>query len=129
MNDTDGSDYGLVPSRRVTRRARRRPPLAVDTEPLDSQESVLKSLSASAAALAAEVRELRALVATLTDKVERLDQRIASGPATEKLRPPARRTKTTVPTKTTEPAKTTVPAKTAKTARPRARAKESPEAQ
>lgn len=123
MNDTDGSDYGLVPSRRVTRRARRRPPLAVDTEPLDSQESVLKSLSASAAALAAEVRELRALVATLTDKVERLDQRIASGPATEKLRPPARRTKTT------EPAKTTVPAKTAKTARPRARAKESPEAQ
>jgi len=74
----------------------------------------LKSLSASATALAAEVRELRALVATLTDKVERLDQRIASGPATEKLRPPARRTKTTEPAKTTKPA------------RPRTRAKESP---
>jgi len=118
VDDTGGSDYGLVPSRRVTRRARRRPPLALDTEPQDSQESVLKSLSASAAALAAEVRELRALVTTLTDKVERLDQRIASGPATDKLRPQARR-----PAKTAQSAQ---PAKTAKPARARARAKESP---
>ena len=119
MDDTGGSDYGLVPSRRVTRRARRRP-LALDTEPPDSQESVLKSLSASAGALAAEVRELRALVTTLTDKVERLDQRIASGPATEKLRPPVRRAKTVEPAKQAKPAKSV---------RPRAKAKESPEAQ
>ena len=96
MAEVDDAD-GLVPSRRVSRRARRRTTAvsAADvSDPLTAALTTLLGLQATSEAIVTEIRELRRRVTALASKVEALDQQLTTGAAVGRLRstePPAKK--------------------------------------